>query len=139
VFLLLGEAHRLVREDAEAFRALQEAYRTQRDDPSRKEKIVDAALHAMEVPLQVMRKGKEGLALAKHLLGRVSPYVISDVGVAAEQFGAAVRGAHLNVLINQSDAGDVGRSLVEEAEEIAREAQQTLGQLMERLRSELGA
>ncbi len=137
VFLLLGEAHRLVREDAEAFQALQAAYRIKREEPGRKEKIEEAALHAMEVPLEVMRKGRQGLELARQLLGRVSPYVISDVGVAAEQFGAAIRGAHLNVLINRPDAGEGGQPLVEEAEQIVQASQQLLSQVTERIRSEL--
>ncbi len=116
-FERFSEAHRLVREDAEAFEALRQAYRSKEKDTIQK-----AAYRAMEVPFRVMGLALEGLRRAVDLLERTSPRVVTDLGVAGEQFMAACRGAWLNVRINAPDAGETGTELLRSGEQVMAEA-----------------
>lgn len=59
-----------------------------------------------ETPLEMMRLCIETLELAKGLLHHSNQNAVSDLGCAALQLGASVRGAWLNVLINLDGIDD---------------------------------
>lgn len=128
----LAEAHRLVKEDAEAFEALRQAYRSRDRDT-----IQQAAVGAMEVPLRVMERARDGMSRALELLDRTSPRVITDLGVAGEQFLAATRGAWLNVRINAPDAGKEGAALLEAGEQILNDVRKGHEALMKKVEQAL--
>lgn len=128
----LSEAHRLVREDAQAFEQLRQAYRSK--DP---ETIRQAARGAMEVPLRVMERSRDGVLRALELLERTSPRVVTDLGVAGEQFFAACRGAWLNVRINAPDAGEEADELLRAGKQILESTHETYDQLMKKVEQAL--
>jgi len=61
---------------------------------------------ATQVPLQTAKHSYAVLKLAGALLETCNPKVITDIGVAAEMAGSAVKGAMLNVEINLASIGD---------------------------------
>jgi methenyltetrahydrofolate cyclohydrolase len=102
----------LVDHDTEAYDAVVAAHRLPKGTPEEQEKrraAVQAALRgATEVPLDVMRACHavvhEGVTVARH----GNPAAASDVGVALELLGAALRGAAANVRVNLDSVHDVG-------------------------------
>lgn len=130
----LAQAHQKVKEDAQAFEALRAAYRSKDT-----ERIRGAALRAMEVPFSVMEEGVKGLEKALEVLPRISPLIITDLGVAGEQFWAAVRGAFLNVRINAPDAGSPGQDVLTRAQSVYEVAQKHYNLLMEEVEKSLSA
>jgi len=70
---------------------------------------IEAALRgAAEVPLEVMRSCRAGLGAALEAARTGNPSASSDVGVAVELLGAALRGAALNVRVNLSSLTETG-------------------------------
>jgi len=70
---------------------------------------IEAALRgAAEVPLEVMRSCRAGLGAALEAARAGNPSASSDVGVAVELLGAALRSAALNVRINMSSLTETG-------------------------------
>jgi methenyltetrahydrofolate cyclohydrolase len=109
---LVDRAVTLVDDDAAAYEAVVAAYRRPRatdEERAERKRAIEAALHgAIEVPLEVMRTCRAGLAAARDV-GRVgNPSASSDVGVAVELLGAAMRGAALNVTINLGSLTEAG-------------------------------
>lgn len=91
-------------EDAVAFAAVNDAYGLPRDsktDKAERTKTIQACLkRAMEVPLEIMQLATDSLQLLPRLAIIGNPNLVSDTGVAAIFLEAAVRAAHVNVLIN---------------------------------------
>jgi formiminotetrahydrofolate cyclodeaminase len=109
---LAEHAMDLVDEDAEAYEAVIAAYRhpkaTEDERATRKQAIEAALRGAAEVPLEVMRACRAGLGAALEAARAGNPSASSDVGVAVELLGAALRGAALNVRVNLASISEQG-------------------------------
>ena len=101
---LRGELEALVQADAEAFAPLAAAYGLPKDTPEQaahKAAVLEKALDAAcAVPLQIMEKCAEGIALAEEYAAKGSVMAVSDAGCAAVLCKAALQAASLNVFIN---------------------------------------
>lgn len=104
------ELEALVQADAEAFAPLAAAYRLPKDTPEQaahKKAVTEAALDtACSVPLQIMEKCAEGIALAQQYAAKGSVLAVSDAGCAAALCKAALQAASLNVFVNTRLMGD---------------------------------
>ena len=98
------ELEALVQADADAFAPLAAAYGLPKDTPEQtahKAAVLEAALDgASAVPLQIMEKCAEGIALAEQYAAKGSVLAVSDAGCAAVLCKAALQAASLNVFIN---------------------------------------
>ena len=101
---LRGELEALVQADAEAFAPLAASYGLPKDTPEQaahKAAVLEKALDAAcAVPLQIMEKCAEGIALAEEYAAKGSVMAVSDAGCAAVLCKAALQAASLNVFIN---------------------------------------
>ena len=101
---LRGELEALVQADAEAFAPLAAAYGLPKDTPEQaahKAAVLEKALDAAcAVPLQIMEKCAEGIALVEEYAAKGSVLAVSDAGCAATLCKAALQAASLNVFIN---------------------------------------
>lgn len=109
-FLLRRELEALVQEDAEAFAPLAAAYRLPKDTPEQiayKNTVLEDALDAAcMVPLHIMQKCAEGIALVEEYAAKGSAMAVSDAGCAAVLCKAALQAASLNVYINTKSMMD---------------------------------
>lgn len=100
----------LVDRDSEAYRQVLTAFRLPRVSDSEKaartEAIDRATRAAIDAPLDVMRLSQQALRGAVIVASNGSRKTTSDVGVAVELLGAALRGARLNVDINLAGLRD---------------------------------
>ena len=100
----------LVDLDTAAFNAMMAALRlpkrTEEESRQRHIAMQQAARQAMEVPLQVMQKAFESMALLELMAETGNPASVSDAGVGALCARAAVRGAFLNIRINAAELED---------------------------------
>lgn len=94
----------LVEKDAEVFEPLSKAYglpKNTDEEIKEREKIMESALkNACSVPLEIMRKALEAIALHQELSIKGTRIAISDVGVGVLFCKSALMGASLNVYIN---------------------------------------
>ncbi len=101
---LIERLQELVREDAEAFYPLSQAYglpKTTEEELKIKEETLQKALvKATLVPLEIARTCTGVIDLHEELARKGSRIAISDVGVGVILAKAALQGAKLNVLIN---------------------------------------
>lgn len=101
---LRKELEALVQADAEAFAPLAAAYGLPKDTPEQaahKAAVLETALDAAcAVPLQIMQKCAEGIALVEEYAAKGSVLAVSDAGCAAALCKAALQAASLNVFIN---------------------------------------
>ena len=111
---LRGELEALVQADAEAFAPLAAAYGLPKDTPEQaahKAAVLEKALDAAcAVPLQIMEKCAEGIALAEEYAAKGSVMAVSDAGCAAVLCKAALQAASLNVFINTKLMADRSRA-----------------------------
>lgn len=117
--VLIAELAAAIDEDTEAFNLVSAAFKrpkeTEEDKQARSKAIGEATLVATEVPFKTMTLSLEGLETVAGLVGRSNSNAVSDLGVAALNLMAAVKGAWYNVLINLSGVKDpVKRSFFEE-------------------------
>jgi formiminotetrahydrofolate cyclodeaminase len=102
----------LVDDDAAAYDAVVAAYRKPKateDQKVERRSAIEAALRgAAEVPLEVMRSCRAGVGAALEAARTGNPSASSDVGVAVELLGAALRSAALNVRVNLSSLTETG-------------------------------
>lgn len=102
----------LVDDDAAAYDGVVHAYRQPKateDERNARRSAIEAALRgAAEVPLEVMRSCRAGLGAALEAAKAGNPSASSDVGVAVELLGAALRSAALNVRVNLSSLTETG-------------------------------
>jgi formiminotetrahydrofolate cyclodeaminase len=100
----------LVEEDAAAYDRVVAAYRlpkgTDAERRARSEAIQRALRRAIETPLAVMQYAAAGAEAAEVVARHGSAAASSDVGVALELLGAALRGARLNVEVNLATVDD---------------------------------
>ncbi|MEM7351187.1 MAG: glutamate formimidoyltransferase [Acidobacteriota bacterium] len=142
--VLKDELLRLVDADTHAFNRIGDAMRlpkkTKAEKQARAEAIAEATRGAIEVPFAVMQRALESMevaaAMAKDGLGASA----SDAGVGALCARAAVRGAHLNVLINTADFDD--QTFVDEklaaAQKIAEEAERREAEILSIVEERMG-
>ena len=101
---LRAELEALVQADAEAFAPLAAAYGLPKDTPEKaahKAAVLETALDtACAVPLEIMGKCAEGIALVEEYAAKGSVLAVSDAGCAAVLCKAALQAASLNVFIN---------------------------------------
>ena len=94
----------LVDADTDAFGALMDAYRmpsSTGDEAAERKAAVQAATRgAIDVPIAIMEASVEAMDVAATMAEQGLESSVSDAGVGALMVRAAVRGAHLNVLIN---------------------------------------
>lgn len=101
---LRAELEALVQADAEAFAPLAAAYGLPKNTPEQaahKAAVLETALDAAcAVPLEIMGKCAEGIALVEEYAAKGSALAVSDAGCAAVLCKAALQAASLNVFIN---------------------------------------
>lgn len=94
----------LVEKDAEVFEPLSRAYglpkNTEEEKRKRDEVMEEALKLACSVPVKIMEKCMEALALLEELAEKGTKLAISDVGVGALFLKSALMGGSLNVFIN---------------------------------------
>ena len=100
--------------DAHAFAPLAAAYGLPKDTPEQaahKAAVLEKALDAAcAVPLEVMEKCAEGIALVEEYAAKGSVMAVSDAGCAAALCKAALQAASLNVFINTKLMADRERA-----------------------------
>ncbi len=119
--------------DTEAFNLVSAAFKLPKDTDENKAKrskaIAEATLVATEVPFETLTLCMEALKVTGTIVGKSNPNAASDLGVAALNLLAGIKGAWLNVMINLPGVKDEaakakfaeGAKLVEEAEKISAE------------------
>ena len=119
--------------DTEAFNKVSAAYKLPKDTDEQKAArsaaIRAANVGATEVPFETVRLCLEGLKITATIVGKSNPNAASDLGVAALNLLAGIKGAWLNVKINLPGIKDEelkarfegGAELVAEAEKLAKE------------------
>ena len=115
----------LAEEDAAAYGALSAALRIDKSDPWRDRTLATAVERAIEVPSAVAATGLNVLRLFENVSELASPYMKTDLGVAAGAMESAVRGAawmvraNLPMLSSQERAaalGEKARGWIDQAE-----------------------
>lgn len=90
--------------DTEAFNKVSAAFKLPKDTDEQKaarsKAIQEATITATEVPYETMELCMEGLAVTERIVGKSNPNASSDLGVAALNLLAGLKGAYLNVKIN---------------------------------------
>src|SRR5262245_42685352 len=118
----------LVDRDSDAYRQVLNAYRLPRvsdaEQAARTAAIDEATRAAIDAPLDVMRLCQQALRGAVIVASNGSRKTTSDVGVAVELLGAALRGARLNVDINLAGLQDAAYTarISEEVDELVSDA-----------------
>jgi len=94
----------LVQKDAEVFEPLSKAYgmpKETEEEQAEKARVMEAALRdACSVPMEIMEKCCEAIALHQEFAQKGTAIAISDVGVGVACCRAALQGASLSVFIN---------------------------------------
>ncbi|HHV99892.1 MAG TPA: cyclodeaminase/cyclohydrolase family protein [Clostridiaceae bacterium] len=94
----------LVERDAEVFEPLSKAYglpKNTEEEKKTREEVMESALKlACSVPMEIMEKCMEAIALHEELADKGTKIAISDVGVGVLFCRSALEGASLNVFIN---------------------------------------
>jgi len=102
--LLKEQLLSLVDKDAEVFEPLSKAYglpKNTEEEKRKRDEIMENALRmACSVPVEIMEKAMEAIALHEELATKGSRIAISDVGVGVLLCKSALMGASLNVFIN---------------------------------------
>ena len=90
--------------DTEAFNKVSAAYKMPKDTDEQKAErsaaIREANVGATEVPFETVKLCLAGLKVTETMVGKSNPNAASDLGVAALNLMAGIRGAWLNVKIN---------------------------------------
>lgn len=131
---LYAELFAGIDKDTEAYNLVSAAFKMPKDTDeakaARSKAIADATLIATEVPFRNMELCFAGLETAKELAGHSNPNAASDLGVAALNLLAGVKGAWLNVKINLPGVKDeekkaaftaAGEKLLADSEKLAAE------------------
>ncbi|MBU8933020.1 MAG: glutamate formimidoyltransferase [candidate division Zixibacteria bacterium] len=138
--VLRAELETLITTDMEAFNKVMECFKlpngTDEQAAARDKAVDDANKEAAEVPLTVMKKSLEVMALARTVAEKGNENSITDAGVAGLMGMAAVDGAGYNVRINLTSINDEAfvAKLKGEAEKITTEARnidKTIRELVE--------
>lgn len=102
--LLQDELLLLVEKDAEVFEPLSKAYglpKNTEEEKQKRDEVMEKALKlACSIPVEIMEKIMEAIALHEELALKGTRIAISDVGVGVLFCKSALMGAALNVFIN---------------------------------------
>jgi formiminotetrahydrofolate cyclodeaminase len=102
--ILQSELLSLVEKDAEVFEPLSKAYglpKSTEEEIKKRDEIMEEALKlACSVPMEIMEKTMDAIALHEELALKGTRIAISDVGVGVLFCRSALMGAALNVFIN---------------------------------------
>lgn len=124
----------LIDTDKEAFNKVMEAFKT-KDDAV----IEEANKGAASVPLTVMKKALEVLAMTETVVNKGNENSITDAGVAGLMAMSAINGAGYNVKINLTSISD--RAFVDkmkkEADEIIAQGEKIAARMKQRVESKL--
>ena len=118
----------LVDKDTESFNKIMEAFRLPESDSSEKkikdDAILKATIHAIEVPLEIMKTSFDSMTIIKKMAKIGNPNSVSDAGVGALCARSAVIGGYLNVKINCKDISDkkIVDDFLNQAEKIKKSA-----------------
>lgn len=100
--------------DTEAFNKVSAAFKlpkeTDEQKAARSKAIQEATITATEVPYETMELCMEGLAVTERIVGKSNPNASSDLGVAALNLLAGLKGAYLNVKINLPSIKDEAKA-----------------------------
>ena len=109
---LRSQFHAMIDEDTEAFNRVMAAYglpkETEKQKAKRTNEIQDAMKAATLVPLLLVERCIDALALVKTAVEKGNQNSVSDAGVAAFMLHAGAEGAALNVKINLGSLDDAG-------------------------------
>ncbi|MBQ7247964.1 MAG: cyclodeaminase/cyclohydrolase family protein [Lachnospiraceae bacterium] len=126
--------------DAEAFESMGAVFRmpknTEEEKNARRQAMQEALLICVKPPMELMKIAMEALELTAVLVGHTTRAAISDLGVAAVNLYATVKGAWLNVLINinsMKDTALAGRYRAE-GEELLMRAQELSDDIFDKVR-----
>ncbi len=90
--------------DTEAYNKVSAAFKlpkeTDEEKAARSKAIQEATVLATEVPFETMQLAMKGLEITDKIVGKSNPNASSDLGVAALNLVAGLKGAYLNVMIN---------------------------------------
>ena len=90
--------------DTEAYSRVSAAFKMAKDTDEQKkarsEAIQKATAEATRVPYETMEICLKGLDITAEIVGRSNPNAASDLGVAALNLLAGLKGAYMNVMIN---------------------------------------
>jgi glutamate formiminotransferase/formiminotetrahydrofolate cyclodeaminase len=130
----------LVDDDARAFDAVMAAYRlpkaTDEEREARAEAVAAATRAATQAPLAVMESAGEAFDVLAFVADEGPESSVSDAGVGALLAGAAVRGAHLNVLVNAAGSDDLA-GLLERAADLEEAAGAAERRILEAVRARI--
>lgn len=117
--------------DTEAFNQVSAAFKlpkaTDEEKAARSKAIQAATVVATKVPYETMELCMKGLETTAKIVGKSNPNAASDLGVAALNLLAGIKGAYLNVMINLPGIKDEAakaefagaEAMVAKAEELA--------------------
>lgn len=90
--------------DTEAYNKVSAAFKlpkgTEEEKATRSKAIQEATIIATEVPYETMELCMKGIEITAKIVGKSNPNASSDLGVAALNLLAGIKGAYLNVMIN---------------------------------------
>lgn len=90
--------------DTEAYNKVSAAFKlpkgTDEEKATRSKAIQEATIIATEVPYETMELCMKGIEITAKIVGKSNPNASSDLGVAALNLLAGIKGAYLNVMIN---------------------------------------
>lgn len=124
-----------VEADEVGFQPLAEAYRMEKDEPRRAERLEKAKLGACQAPMAVMEWAAAAAPVAAELAEKSGKLVVSDAGCAAAALKAAMEMAYLNILVNVRGLGD--RTQAEALKERGRELLAGAGEELERVNTKV--
>ena len=141
---LVTQLSALVAKDAAAFADVATAHKLPNEPADaaarRNEAVTKALLGAAAVPLETARACARAAELAVTVATKGNSNAASDAGVAALLAEAGARGAALNVRINVASLDDksLGAGLLEEAQQLVRQASDRARQAMEAVERAIG-
>ncbi len=140
---LRADLETLVKTDMEAFNKVMEAFKLPKGSDEQIEvrdaTVEEANKGAAQVPLEVMKKSLECLALAKIVAEKGNKNSITDSGVAGLMGQAAVEGAGYNVRINLAGINDKDfvKKLTNEAAAIRKDAETVAAEIKQLVEAKL--
>ena len=104
ILSVLDELIVVIDKDTEAYNKVSAAFKmpkdTEEQKAARSAAIREATVEATKVPYRTMELCLAGLSITQRAVGRSNPNAASDLGVAALNLLAGLKGAYLNVKIN---------------------------------------
>ena len=114
--------------DTEAYNKVSAAFKlpkgTDEEKATRSKAIQEATIIATEVPYETMELCMKGIEITAKIVGKSNPNASSDLGVAALNFLAGIKGAYLNVMINLPGIkSEEQKARFKDAEEMVKKAE----------------